>query len=84
MKRIEIEGKFEISDKRFYLPIKIEKECPNCKNKCVADLNSNYLSYPNVNEKEQQYFYCDKCEQEFEIDIILRIGLDIGDDIRKI
>jgi len=84
MGKIEIEEEFDLNIKRFYLPFKIEKECPNCKTKCIVDLNMNYLSYPTVNVKKQQYFYCENCEQEFEVDIILKISLDIGDDIRKI
>ena len=84
MEKVESKGKFELGVKRFYLPIQIKRNCPNCDNQCVRDLSSDYLSYPTLNAKEQMYFYCEKCGTEFEIDVILQIGLQIGKETRKV
>jgi len=84
MENLEIKDKVQLSVKRFYLPVKIERNCPSCNNKCKVDLDSNYLSYPTVNQKEQIYFCCNECDQEFEIDTILKISIQADTAIRKL
>lgn len=84
MEKIKIKSEFELEVKRFYLPVKIERDCPDCGTKCVLDLDSNYLSYPTVNKKEQGHCYCDVCDTEFEFDLTLKISLEAGKEVRKI
>lgn len=84
MEDLEIKDKVELSIKRFYLPIKIERSCPGCNNECEVDLNDNYLSYPTVNQKEQICFYCNECDQEFGVDAILKISIQADTKTRKI
>lgn len=84
MENIEIKDIFESDVKRFYLPITIEKECPYCKAKCIMDLNELYLDYPVFNSSDVLQFCCDECDREFEVDMKLTIGLQIGTKIRKI
>jgi len=80
MKKIEINEEFDIEMKRFYLPISIKRECSKCGNICEHDLSINYLSYPTINKNNELYFYCDNCDNEFTINSVLRISLDVEDE----
>jgi hypothetical protein len=53
---------FEISVKRFYLPVDIISNCPECKEETLWD---NYLSYPELNERHEIGFWCRTCEYEW-------------------
>jgi len=69
----------ELQIKRFYLPIKLKKECPRCGKSSESDLSMEYLSYPTVNGKESIPFYCDACDSWFAADATLRISIEVGD-----
>ena len=84
MKTIEIKEQYEIPVKRFYLPLKIIKKCPTCGGDCETDFSSNYLSYPVINKELSSYFYCDKCDSEFQYNIELKVSVNVGDEITKL
>jgi len=77
-KVINEEGSFEIEVKRFYLPVKIEANCPECGEHVVYDLNDNYLSYPDANVPFGHTMYCE-CEHEWEVPVILRVTMEAGE-----
>ena len=84
MKTIEVIGENEINVKRFYLPIKVDIECPHCKEKNEKDFESDYLSYPFTNKKEAVYICCDHCDEEYEFDVSLGLKLDVDTKARKL
>lgn len=82
-----IEEKFTLEVKRFYIPFSIKKQCPKCKaniKKEFGEGTGNYLSYPKVNEKISEYLYCDSYDSEFEVDLLLTIGVSVEGDLRDI
>lgn len=84
MKEIKIKEEFEVGVKRFYLPVEIDKLCPSCNNKCTISLGNDYLSYPTLNTELNLYHCCDSCDTEFEFDIVLKMSIEIHDEIRKL
>ena len=84
MEKFEIKEEFDIEVKRFYLPIEVERKCPQCYNPCKKNLGEDYLSYPVGNKVEPLHFYCDVCDTEFEADSILKISMEVGEEVRKI
>ena len=68
------EERFDTKVKRFYVPVEIYDDCPECgtENTHVDD----YLSYPIVNGISPVHFYCVSCEEEWTQDIILRITVE--------
>ena len=79
---VNIDSKFEIAVKRFYIPFTLVAKCPECGKDKVSDLSEDYLSYPTLNQKESMYFYCDDCSCEFEVGIF--VGMNIKYDLNKI
>ena len=79
MEILKVSENVELDIKRFYLPIKIERECPRCGAEGISDLSRDYLSYPTVNGRECIPFYCDSCNDWFGVDAVLRISLELGD-----
>jgi len=78
MEKIEITAKTEIESKRFYLPVKFEKNCPKCDSICGCNLDDeNYLSHPSLNTKEEIGIYCPNCDDCFEVDVILRMQIEV-------
>lgn len=49
--------------KQCNLDIVVKVKCPSCGSELIADLNSNYLSYPVVGHKDTISFYCEKCDE---------------------
>lgn len=84
METITIHGENEINVKRFYLPVKVEVECPECKKKNENDFECDYLSYPVTNKKEPVYICCGHCDQEYEFDVTLGLSLDVDTKARKL
>lgn len=68
---------FECEVKRFYLPAKVETECPKCGAKVEMDYEQDYLSYPPINKTFDETFYCEN-EHEFEVPLRLKLTLELG------
>ena len=85
-KTVKVEGSVELQIKRFYLPIDLKVNCPHCGVDMVIELDSaDYLSYPIVNGKEEIAGCCDHCDNEYEIDVTLKIEVEYEPEkIRKI
>lgn len=60
-----------ITIKRFYLPI-ITDKCPSCGKEVV---NDDYLSYPEFNEKNEIFFDCHDCNEEWKKEIKLNVNI---------
>ena len=77
MKEIKITEQVESKIKRFYLPLVIKTECPKCKANNNIDLDSDYLSYPTTNKREEIDVYCFTCEHEYTKSLTLKISVEI-------
>ena len=77
MKIIETQQEYELDVKRFYLPIKLEVNCPKCGQKIVRDFDHDYFHYPLINKKDDIHMYCYECDNEFDISGTLKISLEI-------
>lgn len=55
-----------IEIKRFYLPLTISDECPECGVEVENDCEITYLSYPTLNVPHCETFWCEDCEEEWE------------------
>ena len=77
MEKLEIKESFELEIKRLYLPLAIDVICPNCGKSIKIDLDDNYLSYPVVNNKYSLYNYCNHCNNDFSMDVYLKMNLII-------
>jgi hypothetical protein len=70
--------------KRFDLPgLKLEEDCPECGNHVVKDFKD-ALSYPIVGQPEQVYLYCNECEHEWPVSIIIDIAVSLVDPKKEI
>lgn len=69
--RINVEG-----IKRCGVNIIIKIKCLYCDNIMKANLNGQYLSYPAVGEHDLIFFYCNKCNAEFSLSIVI-IGAEL-------
>jgi hypothetical protein len=68
--------------KRFDLPgLKLEEECPKCYNHVVKDFED-ALSYPKVGQPEKAHMYCDECDHEWSVSIIIDIKVSLVDHIQ--
>jgi hypothetical protein len=74
---------FQIEDKRFYLPFKIEAVCPYCSKTCTMDLSRDYLSYPYIGKPEPVHFAHETSDptakygaHEWTIEVVLGITLE--------
>lgn len=86
MAKIEFKdsGTFEVSVKRFYLPAKVRVDCPGCGHVCEVDLNSDqYLSHQMMNSPEEVYMYCDCCEEEWYVMIVLSLSVKLATSNKK-
>lgn len=69
----------ELSIKRFYVPGTIIKDtCPNCKTLIENNLDDHYIYYPKFNEKINYPFYCNECEHEWNVGIIITIQISLA------
>jgi len=85
MEKFEINEEGIIDVKRFYFPLIINLKCPHCQSEVTRDFSDHYLSYPKLNKKITEGFYCKSCDKEFEADMFLRISIDVdSDNLRKI
>jgi hypothetical protein len=77
--------KFEMKDKKLYIPYIISWICPNCGKKYNEDLtgiDGYYLSYPKINTPHEYTLYCGDCNDnnlrcEWDIKIKLNINLEL-------
>ncbi len=77
---IEIHNRgFELDLKRCYLPFTVHAQCPQCKEMVEADLSdSYYLSYPKVGKPIEFGLYCETCEKDIKVLLVLKISLEIA------
>ncbi len=62
--------------KRCYIPgAKIETACPKCGAKFHRDFDDEYLMNPG--EREQVSFFCDKCEENYLVNIKIEVKVKI-------
>ena len=74
------EGSIEV--KRFYLPLEIEVECPECGHKQIKDFENEYLSYPNLGDQDL-HLCCrnedEDCWHEWTVPMKLTIEVEVKD-----
>lgn len=68
--------KMKTNEKRFRLPCIVESECPHCKEVNRKDMTDHYLSYPTINQYDKIHFCCKECDEEFSVELILRVRLE--------
>lgn len=81
----ELNGKFnptyELEVKRFYVPGFVLKDnCPVCGQERCIDFSQHYLSYPEANKPFNYTMYCDDCNKEWVVRLILKIGLELAEE----
>ena len=71
--------------KRMYLPYRIVTRCPECDTELVHDLTDStgasdyYLGHPPMNGEPFHYdFYCDDCEHEWYVTVVLDVRLRLA------
>ena len=84
MQKKSIKLKESLEVKRFYFDGKLEVDCPGCKSKMTRDFSDDYLSYPTFGDEQTWYFYCNECDDEFEMPGRLEATIDIHYDLSKI
>jgi len=58
------------SVKRCYLPGAVcESKCPNCGEVQANDMKGNYLMYPEQNSTHTVGFWCEPCEEEWDLEV---------------
>jgi hypothetical protein len=73
----KIEAGTEIEVKRFYLPgVKIQDECRKCGTTVVRNYETQYLNYPTANEAFDETLYCEHCDREWDVKLILNVSLE--------
>ena len=76
-KVIKEDKPFEVEVKRFYMDgFKVVSDCPNCSMENILDLSQNYLMYPTANEKFLETVYCEVCDTEYDVGLVLRVDLE--------
>lgn len=83
MKRYEATEEVGVEVKRFYIPLIINVTCPKCKRINEHDFGDNYLSYPILNKPETISVHCDDCDDYFNVDIKLRIAIEVDEESIK-
>ncbi len=67
----------DINVKRLYLDgVGFEEPCPNCHKPHAVDLGESCLSHPQVGVPEEVFFYCEDCDIEYDIDVVLNITVN--------
>ena len=70
----------ELDCKRFRIPgVRIESDCPNCGVERTVDLTEHYLSYPKLGVPENFDLYCDECDHEWSVPLVLEISLKVAE-----
>lgn len=79
---MRIEGSvtgLELDVKRLYLPgLVVKDECPKCQEPWKHDFDSDYLSYPVIGSVQDLGAYCQKCEHEWSVKVVLRLSLELA------
>lgn len=68
---MQIVGEIPIDEKRFYIDAKLTIECPRCHENMYRDFNNDYLAYPELNQKYNIHLYCDNCDNEYILPIMM-------------
>lgn len=66
---------FPSGTKRFYMPASLEAFCPVCGDLVERDFQSEYLSYPVLNEKLDVVLVC-KRDHEFQVSVRVAVTLE--------
>lgn len=75
IERFEIpKGSIEV--KSFYLPVEFAVKCPKCGTRLYDDFEQQYLSYPNINTKEERTVYCEDCDLHCSYPVKLQITIE--------
>lgn len=70
--------KCEIGVKRLTLPgVVVKDNCPKCQKAFEHDLSHSCLYYPELNAPTSVGFYCEGCEHEWEVAILLTVGVQL-------
>ena len=65
---MQVSGEINIHNiKRCYANIVIIRACPTCNTACTVDMVQQYISYPEVGTKLNISFYCNQCDDHFEV-----------------
>lgn len=83
MQKIQVTEEFETGVKRFYLPIEVKRNCPTCSTELTCDLKEDYLFEPSINKKETITFFCEKCDDHYITDAVLKVELHVSREIKK-
>ena len=76
--RITGQMKGQIDCKRFYMPgVRVHSECPKCGKHFDNEFEGDSFNNPFANEPEKLYFYCDHCNEEWQVPVILKVSLEI-------
>lgn len=76
-KKLKKGSDFELDIKRCYMPgYEITDTC-YCGAELHDDLGDNYLSYPTVNAPFEHTLYCNECDAEKEIKLLLTLNLEL-------
>lgn len=69
-----VKGKIRVDGiKRCYVEWAVIKiKCPECNTDNMLNLGSDYLSHPVVGQADWLYFYCDECDSDFEIPMVIK------------
>ena len=66
--------------KRFYLKgLVLKDKCPKCKSKVENDFGdeTGYLSYPTPGSPEPVFLWCEDCDHEWTVKVVLDINLKL-------
>ncbi len=74
--------KASLDVKRCYLPIDVTDICSKCNNVIAISLDDHYLSYPVIGMAEPVSFYCDNCHNEWDVDIIISLGVSLAEKVQ--
>lgn len=68
--------RFRVEVKRLYLPFTVTQPCPACGEVCVRNLSRDPApSFPVLGEPVNLYGYCDKCDHEWEMPVVIDVTL---------
>ena len=80
---MKVIGPVAVDVKRFYVDAKFVTNSPICKKTLTQELMEDYLSYPQVGDKDLIYLYCKKCNAQLSVPrkiIAMNIVLDYDID----
>lgn len=84
MRHFEVLGENGVEVKRFYIPIIIDVPCTKCGEVCKHDFSDKYLMYPTINKPESVGVFCEKCDDHFNVNVTLRMSLDVSVQVDEI